>query len=100
MSLWQRLKYLNPRFREAEERDMQEELAALASIAPPGELGNLTRAAEEHRAAWGWTFLEQLFGDLRYAVRTMRRNAVFCALALLSLALRSEEHTSELQSRL
>src|ERR1051326_3151336 len=87
MSLWQRLKYLNPRFREAEERDMQEELAALASIAPPGELGNLTRAAEEHRAAWGWTFLEQLFGDLRYAVRTMRRNAVFCALALLSLAL-------------
>jgi predicted permease len=87
MSLWQRMKYLNPRFRDAEERDMQEELQALASMAAPGELGNLTLAAEDRRAVWGWTFLEQLFRDLRYAVRTMRRNAVFCVLALLSLAL-------------
>ena len=40
MNFWQRLKYLLPRFRDDEERDMQEELASLAAMAQPGELGN------------------------------------------------------------
>ena len=40
-----RWKYLIPRFRRAEEREMQEELAALAEIAGRRELGNLTLAA-------------------------------------------------------
>src|SRR5205807_2757104 len=39
------------------------------------------------RAAWGWTLLEQLGQDLRYAIRTMLHNRAFTALAALSLAL-------------
>jgi macrolide transport system ATP-binding/permease protein len=51
------------------------------------ELGNLTAVQESTRAVWGWTILEQLFQDLRYALRTMFRNRSFTALAVLSLAL-------------
>jgi hypothetical protein len=37
-------------------------------------LGNLTRAAEEARATWGWTWLEQWYHDVQYAFRTVRHN--------------------------
>src|ERR1700751_2978772 len=36
---------------------------------------------------WGWTFGEQLLQDLRYALRAMKNNRAFTALAVLSLAL-------------
>ena len=36
---------------------------------------------------WGWTLGEQLFQDLRYALRAMLKNRAFTALAVLSLAL-------------
>jgi hypothetical protein len=52
MTFWKRLKYLLPSYRHAQERDMSEELQSLAAIAEAGELGNLTRAAEEARAVW------------------------------------------------
>ncbi|QOY86594.1 ABC transporter permease [Paludibaculum fermentans] len=87
MNLRRRLNYLLPAYRRAEERDMQEELNALAEMAEPGELGNLTRVAEEGRAAWNWTWLEQLYRDAQYAFRTLRRNPAFTATAVLSLAL-------------
>ncbi|WP_321469910.1 ABC transporter permease [uncultured Paludibaculum sp.] len=87
MNLGRRLKYLLPSYRRAAERDMQEELTALAEMAEPGELGNLTRVAEEGRAAWNWMWLEQLYRDAQYALRAMRRNPGFTATALLSLAL-------------
>ncbi len=51
------------------------------------DLGNITMLKEDTRAAWTWTPLEQLFQDLRYAVRTMRANKSFMLLAALSLAL-------------
>src|SRR5689334_9258704 len=51
------------------------------------ELGNRTAVEEGTRAVWGWTLVEQFFQDIRYAARTMLRNRVFAALALLSLAL-------------
>jgi predicted permease len=87
MTLWQRLKYLLPSYRRAQERDMSEELQSLAAIAGAGELGNLTRAAEEARAVWGWTWLDQLYRDVQYAFRTMRHNLGFTATAVLSLSL-------------
>ena len=87
MSVWRKLKYLLPPYRRALERDMREELESLAAIADPGELGNLTRAAEEARAVWSWTWLEQLCRDVQYALRTMRHSPGFTATAVLSLAL-------------
>jgi predicted permease len=87
MRFGQKLKYLLPSYRRAQEREMNEELQSLAAIAEPGELGNLTRVAEEARAAWGWTWLEQLYRDVQYAVRTIRHNIGFTATVVLSLAL-------------
>ena len=87
MSPWQKLKYLLPSYRRAQENDMSEELQSLAAIAEAGELGNLTRAAEDARGAWGWTWLEQLYRDVQYAFRAMRHNIGFTATAVLSLAL-------------
>src|SRR5438876_458839 len=51
------------------------------------ELGNLTLLQEDTRATWGWTILEQLGQDLRYAFRTMAANRLFTLLAMTSLAL-------------
>jgi len=87
MMLWRRLGYLLPWRRRAAERDMRDELQALAKMAAPGELGNLALVAEDARAEWGWTRLDQTFQDVRYAVRTLARRPGFTATAVLSLAL-------------
>ena len=84
---WKRLAYLLPWRRRAAERDMREELRTIAAMARPGELGNLTLAAEDARAEWGWVGLEQTLRDIRYAVRTLRKAPGFTAAALASLAI-------------
>jgi len=92
MSILSKLKYLLlPGHRRAVDRDLREELDSLAALAESegarSDLGNLTRAAEEGRSAWAWTWLEQLSADVGYAARTMKRNPGFTATAVLSLAL-------------
>ena len=84
--IWRRLGYLFPSRRRAEERDMQEELDALARIAGERELGNLTLAAENARETWQWTWLEVAIADVRYAARGLRKNPGFAAVAILTLA--------------
>ena len=84
---WRKLKYLSPSRRRQEETDMQEELESLAQIAGRRELGNLTIAAENARAAWHWTPFDGVLADLRYAVRTLRRTPGFVAVAVVSLGL-------------
>src|SRR5881296_3613473 len=72
---------------EAEEREALGLPADEAQRAARRDLGNVARVQEDTRAAWGWTWCEQLLQDLRYACRTMAANKTFTALAILSLAL-------------
>ncbi|HKW98421.1 MAG TPA: ABC transporter permease [Bryobacteraceae bacterium] len=50
-------------------------------------LGNFMLVQEDTRAAWGWTWIEQLLQDVRYGLRTMAANRMFTVLAVASLAL-------------
>ncbi len=72
---------------EAEERQSAGLAEHDAKWAARRELGNLALLQEETRGAWGWTLLEQLIQDLRYAARTVLRRPAFTVLAALSLAL-------------
>jgi predicted permease len=85
--IWDRLKSLRPGWRRQEEREMREELAALAAIAGGKELANLTLAMEDVRAAWGWTWLGGVIADIRYSLRALRRQPAFAGVAAVSLAL-------------
>ena len=85
--LIQRLLLLLPWRRRAAERDMRDELRAIAAMADPRELGNLTVAAEDVRAQWGWIRLEQTAQDVRYAIRTLRKAPGFTLAAVASLAI-------------
>ena len=89
MNYLRRLKYLLPAYRREQEREMEAELNALEEMAAEDvvRLGNLTLAREDARAAWGWTWLASLYADIRYAWRTLRKDRVFTAVAILSLAL-------------
>src|SRR5262245_12340168 len=58
-----------------------------ATWAARRDLGNVTLAREDARMVWSWVLLEQLAQDLRYGLRGMLKNAMFTALAALSLAL-------------
>src|SRR5260370_2810164 len=72
---------------EAEERREAGVPEDEAQWAARGGVGKRGRVEEETRAAWGWTLVEQLAQDLRYAARTILRNPAFTLLATLSLAL-------------
>jgi len=86
-SLWRRLQYLRPASRRRHEIEMREELESLAAIEGRRQLGNLTLAMEDARAAWGWTWLSGITADIRFAFRTMRLQPAFVAVSVLSLGL-------------
>src|SRR5271154_4632755 len=47
------------------------------------EFGPIALAQEESRAAWRFGWIEDLFSDLRYALRGFRRNPAFTLTAVL-----------------
>jgi predicted permease len=72
---------------DAADRTAQGIDADRARLEARRELGNRTLVEEDTRAAWGWTFIEQLAQDLRYAARAIGASRLFSSLAILSLAL-------------
>ena len=91
-------------FRKSREQDLQRELRSHLELeaqeqqesgrspddAPSAArraFGNTTLVMEDIRAMWTWSPIDRLTQDLRYALRTMRKNLGFSAAAILSLAL-------------
>ncbi|MGH6691165.1 MAG: ABC transporter permease, partial [Gammaproteobacteria bacterium] len=68
--------------------------AGEARLAAHAALGNLTRSREEARAVWIWPWLESVWQDITYAVRSLRRQPGFTLVAIVALGVAIGLNTS------
>lgn len=74
--------------RSAMEDELRREMEAhRAQMHEPRAFGNTLRLREEARDAWGWTWLDDLMPDTRFAWRALRRSPTFALTAIATLAL-------------
>src|SRR5438309_5543790 len=69
------------------ERVDRGESPTTATAAAHREFGNHALIRETTRQMWGWTTLELVLRDMKFALRQLRRNPGFTAVAILSLGL-------------
>ncbi|HET8635805.1 MAG TPA: permease prefix domain 1-containing protein, partial [Acidobacteriaceae bacterium] len=72
---------------DAEERVRSGMPREEAEQASRRDFGNVPMRKEDVREIWGWMWLQRFGQDLRYGWRTWRKNPLFVAMAVLSLAL-------------
>jgi len=51
------------------------------------QFGNTTLLEEASSEMWGWTSIDRFLRDLRFAARSLRKNALFSAMAIATFAL-------------
>ena len=66
------------------ERGMEPAEARYAALR---KFGNVSRVKEETRAVWKRAWLEQIYQDARYAMRTLRRDPMFATVIVATLAI-------------
>jgi hypothetical protein len=58
-----------------------------AAYAARREFGNVSLVEENGRDVWRWLSIENFLADVRYGLRMLRRNPVFTAVGLLTIAI-------------
>ncbi len=58
-----------------------------ATYAARREFGNVRLTEEDSRAVWRWAMIEDLFMDIRFGARMLRKNPGFAAVVIVTLAL-------------
>src|ERR1700736_2185542 len=85
---FRRLRYLlNRRQLDQELESDMEFHREMAGREGRGNFGNTLRLREDAREAWGWTWIDRLFQDLRFGFRMLRRNPGFSIVVILCLTL-------------
>ena len=77
------------------ERDLAEEIEFHRAMhSDPRLMGNMTRAREDSRAVWIWPWLQSVWQDVIYTLRSLRKHPGFTMVALLTLGMAIGFNTS------